>query len=59
MMLDCWNENPKDRPTFRELRENLEKYLEDVTAYVTVKQINQKAQSDDYDMNSTALYSCD
>lgn len=40
-MLNCWSENPKDRPTFGELRADLEKFLENVTAYVTVQKVEE------------------
>lgn len=34
IMLDCWKENPKNRPTFTELKETLDDLLEDALNYV-------------------------
>lgn len=34
MMLDCWKENPKERPTFMDVRKRLEMLLEDALNYV-------------------------
>lgn len=34
IMLKCWKDNPKERPTFRELRKQLEVLLEDALHYV-------------------------
>lgn len=47
LMLNCWRENPKERPTFAELREHLEKYLENVSAYVTIKNMRQEKDSNE------------
>lgn len=34
IMSSCWRENPKDRPTFTEIRTLLEALLEDAVSYV-------------------------
>lgn len=34
IMLKCWRENPKERPTFTEIRKRLEMLLEDALNYV-------------------------
>lgn len=34
IMMNCWKEKPKDRPTFTELRKQLETLLEDAFNYV-------------------------
>ena len=35
MMLRCWQENPLERPTFTEIREEFEKIISDGETYVT------------------------
>ena len=35
MMLRCWKENPLERPTFTEIREEFEKIMSDGETYVT------------------------
>lgn len=34
IMMECWNEKPELRPSFAELRHNLDDLLEDVSSYV-------------------------
>ena len=34
LMLDCWNINPRGRPSFKQLRETLEKMLSKFSNYL-------------------------
>lgn len=35
-MLNCWKANPKDRPTFTEIRKEIETLLESETEYLQI-----------------------
>lgn len=37
IMLTCWKENPKERPTFTALKEQLETLLQDAANYLYIK----------------------
>lgn len=35
-MLNCWKVNPKDRPTFTEIKNAIENFLENETEYLQI-----------------------
>ena len=36
VMRDCWERAPEDRPTFKDLRLNLTKYIERIAGYLEI-----------------------
>ena len=45
-MLDCWKEDPKDRPTFSQLVSSISSQLEGMTGYLDVGMLGDWQTSD-------------
>ena len=39
-MMDCWKQNPDERPSFRELVERLERTMTEQVEYLDLKQLD-------------------
>ena len=40
-MMDCWKQNPDERPSFRELVERLERTMTEQVEYLDLKQLDE------------------